>query len=307
MKRFSLVLAVLLAGCLPPSDSSSDTLSAAATFYPVAFLASNIGGNRVTVTQVTPDGVEPHDYEPSPSAIAGLYDSSLVVGMGGGVDAWLERIDADLEASGVARVHLLDYADPLPVEDHEEEEEGDHAEHDHGDLDPHVWLDPNRMRAMAAGLRDVVMELDPAGKNDYQLWESGFSTALRTLDADFREGLQICEKRDIVVGHDAFSYLGRAYGITIHTIAGLSPEEEPSPARLAELTKIIREKDIDVVFFESLASPALADTLARETGVTTAVLTPIEGLTKEEQHAGEDYFSLMRKNLRALRSALHCS
>ncbi len=163
--------------------------------------------------------------------------------------------------------------------------------------DPHVWLDPVRYAAMA---RTIGVEL---GNGDAGERLAG---RLERLDADFRRGLATCERRQIVTSHAAFGYLAARYDLEQVPLEGLSPEAEPSAKGLARLVDLVKTSGATTVFFETLVSPKLAQTVAREAGVETAVLNPLEGLTDDELAAGEDYFTVMRSNLSALQKALGC-
>jgi zinc transport system substrate-binding protein len=129
---------------------------------------------------------------------------------------------------------------------------------------------------------------------------------LRALDRDYRRGLRTCARREIVTSHEAFAYLGERYGLRQVAITGLSPEAEPTPKRLESVVRTVRKTGATTIFFETLVSPRIADTVARETGAKTAVLDPIEGLTSAAQQHGASYFTVMRSNLANLRKALGC-
>ncbi len=172
-------------------------------------------------------------------------------------------------------------------------------------LDPHFWLDPTLLGQAAAAFTDTMAEADPDHAADFRANNARLQADLKQLDRDFRTGLENCTTRKVVVSHDAFGYLGERYDLDVHAIAGLSPDAEPSARRLGELGDLIRDDDITTVFTERLASPKLADTLASDLGVETAVLDPIEGLTDEDGDG--DYLGLMRENLAALQKAGGCS
>jgi len=192
-------------------------------------------------------------------------------------------------------------------EDHGHDEEQDEAhdhDHDHGGEDPHLWLDPLAMAAAAQAYADRLGDIAPDRADDFQANADELIAELEDLDAAYTEGLASCERDEVVVSHDAFGYLAR-YGLEFESIAGISPDAEPSPARLAELADLIRDTGVTTVFTETLASPALAETLATELDIETAVLDPIEGLTDDT--ADEDYLSLMEANLAALQQANGCA
>ncbi len=175
-----------------------------------------------------------------------------------------------------------------------------------GETDPHVWLDPELAKRQVDAIRTGLERPDPANSSRYQQRAQALKDRLDTLQQRYREGLRACRIRAFVTAHQAFSYLAQRFGLEQIPIAGLSPDASPSPARLAELARLLRGRQIRVVFFEELASPAVADTLAREVGARTMVLNPLEGLSPEQQQSGADYFKLMDSNLANLRQALEC-
>lgn len=289
-------LAVLpLAGCGTAAPEQSGRPEVAAAFYPLAFVASRVAGDHADVVNLTRPGGEPHDLELTFTETVTVADADLVVLLGG------FQPSVDETAANVAQGRVLDAASVVDLEP-VHTSAGD--EHDHGDLDPHFWQDPLRMAALADAVADQLAAIDPAHRDDYLANARRLDADLAALDAEYRSGLADCELDTVVVSHDAFGYLAR-YGLHFEAINGLSPDAEPSPADLARLHELARDEGITTIFSESLASPELADTLAGELGVTTAVLDPVEGLS--DATADEDYLSLMRTNLAALEEANRCS
>jgi zinc transport system substrate-binding protein len=172
--------------------------------------------------------------------------------------------------------------------------------------DPHVWLDPVAMQIIVQRIRDGLIEIDPGDADTYRKNAEAYLAKLSALDKAYRDGLASCDIREVVTSHNAFNYLAKRYNLTMLSISGLSPEDEPSPKRMAEVADLAKVKKIDTIFFETFVSPKLSETIAQEVGAKTAVLNPIEGLTNEEHQAGETYISLMEQNLQNLRMALRC-
>lgn len=294
---------LLLAGCgSVAGDETGKGPQVAAAFYPLEYAAQRVVGERTDVVGLTDPGVEPHDLELTVQQTADLAESDLVVyerGMQPAVDAAVEENGPD---------HVVEAAEVVglrPTEaGHEEETAEEHAEHAEGAGDPHFWLDPERMVDLAAEVRDQMSRIDPDHAETYTDNFETFRSDLVALDRDYRKGLSDCARETVVVSHDAFGYLER-YGLHFEAIAGLSPDVEPSPAHLAELQRLIRSTGVTTVFSETLASPAMARSLAGDLGVETAVLDPIEGLG--ESTRDEDYLSLMRANLSALQEANQCN
>jgi zinc transport system substrate-binding protein len=302
------LLAASLAACGDDS-ASDDGLDVVAAFYPLAFAAEQVGGEHVEVANLTPAGQEPHDLELQPSDIVAIEEADHVVYLEGfipQIDAAIAEYAPDkaLEVGSVVDTIGYDQEQELE-EDHEQagEEEEDH-DHDHAEGgDPHIWLDPIRYAAVGEAVAEALSDLDEANAEDYTAGAESFTAALTELDAEFTEGLADRTSDDIVTSHAAFGYLADRYDLHQIAIAGLSPDQEASPQRMAEIAHFVEDHGVTTVFFETLASSAIADTIAAETGARTAVLNPIEGLT-EADGENADYFSVMRDNLAALQTAL---
>jgi zinc transport system substrate-binding protein len=293
----AVTVAALVVSCSGPADESQrgGALSVVASFYPLRFASERIGGDCVDVTDLTPPGVEPHDLELTPRDVEAIATADIVFYVGGGFQPAVE--DAIDEAQGLA-VDLLDAVPTLPGVD-----EGQEAP----TVDPHVWLDPSRFATIAGEIEAALTGSRIPATCDLASRGIEFQDELRALDERFREGLADCDLDVIVSSHAAFGYLSAAYGLRQVAIAGLEPDTEPDPRRLAEIAEVVRREHVDTIFTEELVAPDIAETLARETGADTAVLATIEGLTDDEASAGQDYLSLMEENLDALRDALGCA
>jgi zinc transport system substrate-binding protein len=273
------VAALAASGC-GGSQPAEERLVGA--FYPLAFALEEVAPAGATVTDLTPPGAEPHDVELGARDVERLREAKLVVYVGGGFqpaveDALASRDGASLDV--LQEVDLLEGGAP-------------------DEVDPHVWLDPSRYARVA---RAVAASLGRPGAAD------GVVARLEALDRDLARGLARCERREIVTSHAAFAYLADRYDLEQVPLAGVTPESEPDAREIEGLVEEVRRTGATTVFFEPLVSPRLAETVAREAGVRTAVLDPLEGLTPEHEDAGADYFSVMRENLAALRAALGCT
>jgi zinc transport system substrate-binding protein len=265
--------------------SGDEVRSVVAAFYPLAFLAEEIGGPTVDVRNLTPAGAEPHDVELSARDVETVRSADSVFYLGSDFQPAVE--DAVDGADGEA----VDLLSGLELRKGKDEGEETH------EADPHVWLDP----VLFARLADRVGEALNRPETAREL-----ETQLRSLDAEFKRGLRNCERREIVTSHAAFGYLAQRYDLEQIPVTGISPEVEPSARDLEDVIAQVKEHRATTVFFETLVSPRLAKTVARETGARTAELNPIEGLSEDELADGENYFSVMRSNLEALRRALGC-
>jgi zinc transport system substrate-binding protein len=293
------VLAVFLTACSQSSGgaASNGRISVAANFYPVYEAVQRIGGDRVQATNLTPAGAEPHDLELTPKQVDQILDADVLLYMGGGFQPAVEETVQD-RSDGVT-VDLLS-----ALSSHLRKIEGEESLP--GGADPHVWLDPMLLGAIADEVGAALTKADPAGASAYQQNAAVYGAELEALHEEFSDGLRDCDRHVIVTAHAAFGYLAARYGLVQESIAGVSPEAEPDPKRLAELADLVEREGVTTIFTEELVSPRVAETLAREAGVQTAVLNPLEGLTPEELAQGEDYASVMRENLSTLRAALGC-
>lgn len=329
-------LVAVITACVSPGqpadERGADRPRVVAAFYPLQFVAERVGGDRVTVTGLTPPGAEAHDLELTPSQVADLTEADLVLYLEG----FQPAVDDGLRARSAASVDARDLVPPPAPDDHDQDDRaddrhrGDHSSHDdhndrddhnsrehmdgpgghshgdghdHGAVDPHLWLDPDWLARLAIGLAGELASLDPAGAAAYRADADRLGADLAALDERYARGLADCPRREVVVSHAAFGYLTQRYGLRQVAITGLAPELEPTPRRLADVIHEAKETGATTIFFERLVSPDIAGLIAREVGATTAVLDPIEGLTSGSQ---EDYLSLMENNLRALRAGLGC-
>ncbi len=275
-----------------------------ASFYPLQFVAERIGGDRVSVTNLTKAGAEPHDLELSPRDVATLADAHLVVHLGGfqpAVDTAVaaEAVGRAFDAAGAADLDLRVTPGGATVSGAIED-----AAADVGATDPHFWLDPARLKAVAVALAARMSAVDPSAASAFATNLAALTRDLGALDADLRAGLADCASSELVTSHSAFGYLARRYGLTQVGVTGLTPEAEPDAGQLADVAAFVRAHAVRTIYSETLVSPAVADTLARETGARTAVLDPIEGLTEES--AGSDYLAVMRADLATIRRGQPC-
>lgn len=299
----------LLTGCGTDSGAGAaeeGTVSVVAAFYPLAYAAERVAGDRAQVDNLTTPGAEPHDLELSISQTADVAAADLVVVLGD----FQPAVDAAVEENAEGEVlDVTEVVELRPFEEHaggdQDAAEGEAAEdgHEARDLDPHFWQDPLLMADLGDAVAERLGAIDPDGEEEYAASAAALRSDLEELDRAYTDGLSGCARDAVVVSHEAFGYLTR-YDLVLESIAGLSPDSEPTAADLARLQDIIAEEGVTTVFSETLVSPAIAEALARDTGVGTGVLDPVEGLS--DSTAGEDYLSLMRANLDALREANDC-
>ncbi|MFV0458493.1 MAG: metal ABC transporter substrate-binding protein [Actinomycetales bacterium] len=304
-------LPLLLTACSGQDTSSAagsgDGVSVVVGFYPMQFVAERVGGDAVTVTNVTRPGAEPHDVELAPRDVEAFTTAAAIYYLPGfqpAVDSAIETAGAADRAVDVSPAAELEPA-PEGTEVHDDHAGEQADEHADTGLDPHFWLDPTRLASVTTLVADDLAARDPEHAEQYRSNADALNADLMALDEHFATGLANCANTDLVTSHEAFGYLARAYGLTQVGVSGLDPQQEPSPARLAELSAFVREHDVTTIYTETLASPAVAQTLADETGAGTAVLDPLEGLTDDSGDA--DYLSVMETNLGTLRAGQSCS
>jgi zinc transport system substrate-binding protein len=306
----ALAAALLLSGgcAAQPQGGATDRLRVVAAFYPLQFVAELVGGEHVEVTGLTPPGVDAHDLELTPSQVARIAEADLVLHLAG----FQPAVDDAVATHAGAALDVAEVVPPAGDDGHDDghghDDDGHDDGHDddghgHGAGDPHVWLDPQRMAAITAEVAARLAALDPARAGQFTANAARLGQDLATLDADLVEGLADCQRREIVVGHAAFSYLADRYDLTQIAVSGLSPEDEPTPGQLAEVVALAREHGATTIYFETLAGPRVAQVIADQVGARTAVLDPIEGLPAG---GSGDYFTIMRANLESLRSGLDC-
>lgn len=331
MKKFcSIMLAgililSLLAGCSTthePSESNANSnqlqnkkLSVYTSFYPMYDFASKIGGDKINVVNMVPDGTEPHHWEPTAADIAGLEETSVFIYNGAGMEHWVEDILDSLHNDNLIAVEaskglaLLEGQhhdeDEHSEEEHSEDEEhSEEEEHSHGEFDPHVWLDPMNARAEMENIKNAFVQADPDNKDYYESNYTKYAAELEALDKEFKDALASLPNKDIIVTHQAFGYLCSAYGLNQVPVEGLAPDSEPDPARIAEIIEFAKEHDVKVIFFEEMVNPKVAEVIANAIGAKTDVLSPVEALSDEQRENGDDYLAVMRHNLEALKAAL---
>lgn len=285
----ALALALPVAGCGAGAVTATEVgngVRVVAAFYPLAYVAERVAGGDAAVENLTAAGAEPHDLELTPQQVAAISDAGVVVYEAGFQPALDEAIQQNAPGTVIDVTTVITLMDTGLADD------------------PHVWQDPTRLAAVAEAVAEALGDVDADNATAYQDRADQLTADLHELDEDFRRGLADCERRTFVTSHAAFGYLAERYDLEMVSISDLSPESEPSPARLAEVQRIAAAEEVTTIFYETLVSPDVAQTLAGDLGLQTAVLDPVEGLT--DATADEDYFSLMRANLAALRDANGC-
>lgn len=298
-----IVLAILLGGVflfinrIPKKEIDSGKIRIVASFYPLAHIATIVGGDFVSVDDLVPAGTEPHDFEPSPRTLAELGQSDMFLYNGAGFEPWVSKWEQSAQARPMRVVNMADTLKGRGVSFIEED----------GAINPHFWLDPMIFSEEVKIVRDALNAIDPAHGDAFRENADRFISALSNLDLHFLEGLSSCALHDIIVLHEAFGYIARRYGFSATSIVGISPEEEPSPKELVRIITLAREKGVRHIFSETIASPKFSEAVAREIGGSTLVLNPIESMTPSGVQSKQDYIFTMEMNLDNLRNAMICN
>ncbi|MGI6606558.1 MAG: metal ABC transporter substrate-binding protein [Peptococcia bacterium] len=305
----------------PSSLAQSPRPTVYTSIYPLYDLTRKIGGDKVTVINLTPAGSEPHSFEPSSRTVADLSKASLFLYHGAGMEPYLNKLLHTLQGTpllmleasrGISLLtHPQGEEDPHKEHSHEEvspeEEPAEEASHEigpHGQTDPHTWLSPVCALQLSRNILQALIQIVPDQEAFFEENYRQLEKRLTELDQEYRETLSACQRKEIVVTHEAFGYLCREYGLTQLGIMGLSAEAEPTPGTVKEIINLVRDRHIKYIFFETLYSPKIAETIARETNTEILVLNPFGSLTEKEIAEGEDYFTIMKENLENLKKAL---
>ena len=280
-----------------------------ASFYPLQYLTQKIGGDLVDVESLTPPGAEPHDLELSNQKVQQLSQAGAVVYLKGFQSAVDKAVELNAPKTVIdvsTSVDLVDaekHESELDVADDDEKTEEAHEhEHEHGSTDPHFWLDPTRMASAATQIGDALAQADPANAETYKKNAASTKSQMEALSKKLVDGTAKCQHKEFVTSHEAFGYLADRTGLTQLGLSGLDPDSTPSPARLKQISDAVKAKGITTIFTEELLSPKVAETLAKDLGITTAVLDPIESQADDSK----DYEAVMNENLEALQKALSC-
>ncbi|WP_055563161.1 metal ABC transporter substrate-binding protein [Streptomyces atriruber] len=303
-----LGLTALTACSSSAADDKDGKLDVVASFYPMQYLAEQIGGDHVSVTTLTEPGQEPHDLDVSARQRGELEESDVALylkGLQPAVDDAIDQsgIKTKVDAASLTSTEKHGNEVGGHAEEHEEEgHEGHDHDHSHEGADPHIWLDPVKYAEVAEGVGKALEKADPDNAKTYEKNTAKLVKKLGGLDKSFKDGLKDTKSKTFITTHAAFGYLAERYGLTEEAISGLDPEAEPSAKRIKDLQKMAKADGVTTVFYETLVSDKTAKTLAKDAGLKTDVLDPIEGIT--EKSKGEDYIQVMESNLKALQKAL---
>jgi len=298
------IISLTLYGCFPEksnSEAEKNTLTVYASIYPLYDFTKKIGKEKVNVHLIIPAGAEPHDWEPSAKLMAKIQEADLFIYNGLGMESWAERIIQAVDHPDLIVVNTSDNIEWLELgeeDDHHHDKESKHS------YDPHLWLDPLRAMQQAEHIKNALIEADSKNKDFYEDNFLKLKEEFLKLDKEYQIALSQLSKNEIVVSHTAFGYLADRYNLRQLSVSGLSPQAEPSPNEMANLTDFIKEHNVEYIFYEPLSNSKLIEVIAEETGVKMLTLNPLGNITQEDLDEGKDYFSIMRENLESLKKAL---
>ncbi len=301
MNRILLIIIIaslfLISGCGQEQAGKSDKISIITTLYPLYEFSNAVGGEKADVLLLLPPGTEPHAYDPKPSDIRKIANADIFVYIGDDMEPWAKDILSGVDNPGLI---VIDSSHGLEMRTHE-------GGHGHGDHDPHIWLDFENDKHIITLIADALELKDLENKAYYNQNAEGYIAELDELDEKFSSGLADCQHNEFITGgHSAFSYLAERYGLEQISVFGLSPDAEPTPKRIVEMTELAKEKGFNYIFFEELVNPKTAQVIADEVGAETIVINPAASLTKDQMERGDTFISVMENNLESLRIGLGC-
>jgi zinc transport system substrate-binding protein len=274
----------------PTTTNASHKLKVISSFYPIHEFVKKVGGDKIDSLILIPTGIEPHDFEPTINQIQEANSADALVFNGLGFESWIDKINTKNKidaSSGISALYINNRT---------------------SSFDPHVWLDPVLAKKQTENIRDGLIKIDPNNGASYIQNAKIFINELDILDKTIKTDLESCKKHDFVAFHNAFSYFAQRYGLKQHSISIAGPEEEIKPQRLAEVIRLAKNLDLHVIYSEELIDPRHASAVAQEIpGAKVLVLSPIEGLTKEEQDVGIGYIDKLKENIQKLMVGLECS
>lgn len=279
------------------NENSEGKIKIYTSIYPLYDFAKKVGGDKVDVTNLVPAGTEPHDWEISTSDIVNLEKADMLIYNGAGIENWTDKVISTLENKDIVYVKTSEGLDIHKIGEKDSQEDNKHS---HGSYDPHTWLSIKNAKQEMENIKNALVKYDPDDADYYEDNYEKYAKKFDKLDKKYSDTLGPIKNKTIIVAHEAFGYLCEEYDINQEGIEGLTPDSEPDPARMRQIIKFAKKNNVKTIFFEELVSPKVAQTIAKEINAKTEVLNPLEGLSEEQINNGEDYFSVMEKNLEVL-------
>lgn len=317
LTMISLVIGLNIVGCSKKEDVKNleDKTVVYTTVFPVYDFARNIGKDKIDLNYIVPPGTEPHDYEITPKTLKNIQNADLLIKNGLGMDTFANKIESEsdlliVEATNGITPLKYDEEDHDHEEDHDNEDKAhdkdidEHDEHGHGEYDPHVWLDIDLAMKQCENIKDALIKVDEKNKDYYESNYNQYIKKLEELKSNYDEELKNLNQNQLIVAHDAYGYLCKKYNLDQLSITGISPNQEPSLSKITEISNYAKEHNIGFILFDGLVNPKIAETIANEAKIETAVLYSIDGVNKTDFDNNEGYISLMNRNLETLKLVL---
>jgi len=304
---FLLPLSLILSACTidkGQSQKKKKQLTIYTTVYPLQYFTERIGGKYVDVKTIYPPGADEHTFEPSQKDMMNLADSDLFFYIGLGLEGFVEKAKGTLKNEDVTLVPTADKLQ-LPKDHHTAEEEEGHDDHDHGDVNPHVWLDPIYSKEMAAVIRDSLAKKMPQNKELFNENYQKLAAELDELNSEYDQTISNAKHKKIIVTHAAFGYWEQRYGIEQISISGLSTTNEPTQKELEKIISIADHDGLHYILFEQNVQSKLGKVVQKEIGARALPIHNLAILSKDNIKDKETYFSLMEANLKTLKTALN--
>lgn len=292
-----------IAGC-GSADSGNDSPSKTkiyTTIYPLQFLVEEIAGDTVDAITVYPPGVDEHSYEPTSKELTDIAEGEAFFYIGAGLEAFASTAAGALENQDVKLIEIGKSEELFLSSEHDHDDHG----HDHGDIDPHIWLDPLRMIDIATIIKDELVAMHPEEKANYEENIIQLEAELKELDNEFQQLISSKANKNILVTHAAFGYWEERYGIEQISIHGLSTENEPSQKELIAIIETANEYDINHIIFEQNVTTRISDVIKEEIDAEVLTIHNLSVRTDEDIQEERNYFSIMRDNLEVLDQAMN--
>ncbi|MBD8068559.1 metal ABC transporter solute-binding protein, Zn/Mn family [Bacillus sp. PS06] len=314
-----MIISIFLSGCSEEQSVSDDKISIYTTIYPLEFFTEKIGGEHISVSSIIPPGADAHTFEPTARTMTQIAEADGFIYTGIGLEGFVDAVTESLSKEKVAFIAAgdgIDLHSEEVVQDHEEddhaheeenhdhEESASHDDHDHGDVDPHVWIDPILSISLAENIKEALIKLAPEHTEEFEQSFLALKEELEALDQEFQQAVSSAAHHEILVSHAAYGYWESRYGIEQISVTGLSPTQEPSQRQLQTIIETAKEHDIKYILFEQNVTGKVAEVVKKEIGAEALMLHNLESLTDDDLQNNEDYLSLMRKNIETLQKAM---
>lgn len=299
----SVITMISAVACSSGNNTAKDNgkINVYTTVFPIYDFTRNIGKDKININYVVPPGVEPHDYEITPKLMKDIQNADLLIKNGLGLDSFADKIKSE------NKLQIVDASEgikPLTYDEEQNHENEGNNSHNHGQYDPHVWLNVDLAMKECENIKNALIKADEKNKDYYEKNYNEYIEKLKKLKSDYDENLKDKKNKSIIVSHGAYGYLCDEYKINQISITGISPNQEPSLSKISEIANYAKKNNIKYILFDGLVNPNVAKTIADEANIKTTVLYSIDNISKKDFDNNKDYISLMNKNLETLNLVL---